>query len=156
MEQNNSFVIGWREWVSLPDLGIPAIKAKVDTGAKTSALHAFRIEEINKDGNPYVKFWLHPLRKNKDIELACEAPLKEKRIVKDSGGHEEERHVIESLLRVGDHNIIIELTLTSRDNMIFRMLLGRTAIINGKLTVNPSESYVTGQGLGEIYKSNIQ
>lgn len=144
-------MLGWREWVSLPGLGIPAIKAKIDTGARTSALHAFRIEPFDRDGAEHVRFWLHPLRNRRQIELICEAPVLQQRTVKDSGGHSEQRYVIESAVRIGDREWTIELTLTSREEMMFRMLLGRSAITRGKLKIDPAASYVTGRGKGRIY-----
>ena len=85
-------IIGWREWLALPALGIPAIKAKIDTGAKTSALHAFKLEPFSKNGKDYVRFWIHPLRKRRDVEISCELPVKDQRIVRDSGGHSEKRY----------------------------------------------------------------
>jgi len=149
-------LLGWREWVALPDLGIPAIKAKIDTGARTSALHAFRIEPFTRDNNDHVRFWLHPLRKQQDVELICEAPVVQKRLVKDSGGHSEERYVIESAVRVGNSQWIIELTLTSREDMMFRMLLGRSAITSGRLKVDPAASYLTGRGKGKVYNKSVK
>jgi len=146
-------ILGWREWVALPDLGIPAIKAKIDTGARTSALHAFRIEPYNHNGAEHIRFWLHPLRKKHQIELICEAPVRERRIVKDSGGHTEERYVIETSVCVGDQTWNIELTLTSREDMMFRMLLGRSAISDGKLVIDPTASYITGRHLARAYKT---
>lgn len=146
-------VLGWREWISLPALGIPAIKAKIDTGARTSALHAFRIEPYSHEGTDYVRFWLHPLRKNQDIEIVCEAPVLHKRVVKDSGGHAEERFVIVSPVSVGGHSWDIEVTLTDREDMIFRMLLGRTAVSKDGITIDPSASYVTGRRLRRAYKT---
>ncbi len=146
-----SNILGWREWVALPELGIPAIKAKIDTGARTSALHAFRIEPFVRDNLDHVRFWLHPLRNKRQIELICEAPVIQKRQVKDSGGHSEERFVIESTVCIGINTWNIELTLTSREDMMFRMLLGRSAITNGKLKVDPSASYVHGRGKGRVY-----
>ncbi len=147
-------LLGWREWVALPDLGIPAIKAKIDTGARTSALHAFRIEPFIRDNSDHVRFWLHPLRKQQDIELICEAPVVQRRLVKDSGGHSEERYVIESAVRIGDRQWTIELTLTSREDMIFRMLLGRSAIASGSMQVDPAASYLAGRGKGKVYKKS--
>jgi len=151
-DSSTQTVLGWREWVSLPDLGIPAIKAKIDTGAKTSSLHAFRIEPFSKGAEERIRFWLHPLRKKQDIELICEAEIRDKRIVKDSGGHTEERYVIETGVHVGAHKWNIELTLTSREDMMFRMLLGRSAIIDGNMVIDPTASYVTGRSLSRIYK----
>ncbi len=139
--------------MSLPDLGIPAIKAKIDTGARTSALHTFRIEPFIKNDMEHIRFWIHPLRKKKDIELVCEAPAIDRRIVKDSGGHSEERYVIRSPVSIGGRTWDIDITLTDREDMIFRMLIGRTAIESGHIIIDPSASYLYGRGLGKIYKS---
>lgn len=144
--------LGWREWVALPELGIPAIKAKLDTGARTSALHAFRIEPFASNHIPRVRFWLHPLQKNRSIELVCEARLMDRRTVKDSGGHAEQRYIIESPVCIGDQQWNIEISLTDREDMMFRMLLGRTAMTDGHLTIDPATSYVTGRGLRKAYK----
>jgi hypothetical protein len=146
-----SNLLGWREWVALPGLGIPAVKAKIDTGAKTSALHAFRIDPFHDSGTEFVRFWLHPLRRNSAIELMCVAAVSQKRVVKDSGGHVEERYVIVTPVKVGGREWNIELTLTSREDMMFRMLLGRTAITRGKLTIDPAASYLTGRALSRSY-----
>ncbi|MGK0297646.1 MAG: hypothetical protein ACI9XC_001259 [Gammaproteobacteria bacterium] len=148
---SDNLILGWREWIALPELGIPAIKAKVDTGARTSALHTFKIEPFNNNGLDFVRFWLHPLRNKRDIELVCEAAVIDSRIVKDSGGHTEERYVITSPVCIGSHKWNIEITLTNRENMMFKMLLGRTAIIHSKITIDPSASYLTGRGLRKIY-----
>lgn len=144
--------IGWKEWVALPSLGIPAIKAKVDTGARTSTLHAFYIEEYSDNGNNYVRFRIHPLRNRDDIELGCEAPVIDKRVVRDSGGHAEERYVISSDISLGERKWPIEITLTNRDDMLFRMLLGRRAMIEGGLVVNPATAYIHGKSLRSVYR----
>ena len=140
----NKLVIGWREWVSLPELGIEHIKAKVDTGARTSALHAFSVRAFTRQGNKMVRFKLHPYQRRDDIVIECIAPVLERRWVTDSGGHREQRYVIESILKLGDELWPIEMTLTNRESMKFKMLLGRTAM-KGKVVVNPGRSYLIGK-----------
>ena len=136
--------LGWREWVSLPDLGIRQIKAKVDTGARTSALHAFELRPYVGNGRQRVEFSIHPLQKDLDTVLTCTADVVDQRVVTDSGGHKEERYVIRTTLTIGRDTWPIEMTLTGRDDMRFRMLLGRTAIKN-RAVVNPGRSYLVGK-----------
>lgn len=146
LKQNGHTLLtfGWREWVNLPDLGLPAIKAKVDTGARTSALHAFDLRPFVENGIQRIEFSIHPLQKNVDTVAICQADVLDKRMVSDSGGHKEERWVIMTTLVIGSHSWPIEMTLTGRDNMKFRMLLGRTAL-ESRALVNASGSYLVGK-----------
>ena len=135
--------IGWREWVTLPDLGISHIKAKVDTGARTSALHAFYLESFERDGKPWVRFGVHPLQASLGNVINCEAPVKDVRRVTDSGGHAEMRPVIETALLVQGEVRVIELTLTDRESMRFRMLLGCSAL-KRRFVVDSGKSFLLG------------
>ena len=138
-------IIGWKEWFSLDCIALPAIKGKIDTGAKTSALHAFNIETFYIEDVEYVRFDIHPLQKNKRFVRSCIARVIDRRMVSDSSGKKEKRIVIKSDLKIGDKKIRIELTLTNRDNMSFRMLLGREAIMQAKMIVDISKSFVQGK-----------
>lgn len=137
-------VLGWREWVSLPDLGIDRIKAKVDTGARTSALHAFDVELVDDGEQKIVKFSIHPKQKDLEAVIQCQAPLLDEREVRDSGGHTEKRYVIETTITIGSAVHAAEITLTNRDSMGFRMLLGRTTM-RGHYLVDPGRSYLKGK-----------
>ncbi len=135
-------LVGWREWISLPELGIDKIKAKVDTGARTSALHAFALRPF-KEGNQHrIHFDIHPFQHNTNKIITCEAEVIDLRWVSDSGGHKEERYVIRTPILMGDISWPIEITLTERDTMLFRMLLGRSAI-RQRFLVNPARSFIT-------------
>ncbi len=137
-------IIGWREWVSLPNFFVPAIKAKIDTGAKTSAIHAFHIEPFERAGKRYVRFYIHPLQGRDDISIPCEAKLIDKRKVTNSGGKSQKRYVIGTTVEIAGRRWEIELTLTNRDEMKFRMLLGRSAM-KGHLLVDPQLSHQAGR-----------
>lgn len=137
-------VLGWREWLGFPDLGITQIKAKVDTGARTSCLHAFFVKPFQRDGADWIRFGIHPLQGDTNEEVHCEAPVKDQRIVRDSGGHEELRYVVETTVSIGDNQYPVEVTLTDRDTMKFRVLLGRSGI-GEEYVVDPGRSYVQGK-----------
>jgi len=144
MKPDEKLTLGWREWVGLPELGLPEIKAKVDTGARTSTLHAFELQTFSEHGKPRVRFKMHPLQKDSEVVVTCVADIVDERFVTDSGGHREQRLIISTPLTIGPWSWPIEMTLTARDNMMFRMLLGRTAI-KGIAMVDPSRSYTTGK-----------
>jgi hypothetical protein len=142
-KDNQLLTLGWREWVRFPELGLDSIKAKVDTGARTSALHAFEVTPFEENGTHRVEFKMHPNQRDHDTVVVCVADIKDERLVRDSGGHQQERWVIETPICIGNQCWPIELTLTSRDDMLFRMLLGRTAM-RKRAIVDPSRSYLTG------------
>ena len=146
----NKMVIGWREWISLPELNIPAVKAKIDTGARTSSLHTFDLDAYSEDGQPKVRFGIQPLQRKKKIILWCTADVLDRRMVTDSGGHREMRYVIRTPIQIGDQSWPIEITLTKRDTMKFRMLLGRTGIYD-RYVVDPGISYRFGRVLAKSY-----
>ena len=136
--------IGWREWVALPELGVKRIKAKIDTGARTSALHAFALERFERDGAPWVRFEIHPKQRAQTPSIDCEAPILEERKVRSSSGHRSLRPVIRTTLSILGEQHPIEITLASRDAMGFRMLLGREAL-RGRFQIDPGRSYVGGR-----------
>jgi hypothetical protein len=133
--------IGWREWLSLPELQIQHVKAKVDTGARSSCLHAVNIVEIRRGAKILIEFDVHPLQRNNDLVVRCQAPLIDYRTVKSSNGKPEIRPVVEALIRLNGEDWPIELTLTAREKMGFRMLLGRQAI-RGRFVVDPGRSFL--------------
>lgn len=137
-------LIGWREWVALPQLGIPRIKAKIDTGARTSALHAFSVNLFQENGRDRVHFLIHPRQQSQRKVVQCVADLVDIRWVMDSGGHREQRFVIQTEVILGDRKLLTDVTLTGRDDMRFRMLLGRTALKKNFL-IDPKASYVCGK-----------
>lgn len=137
-------MIGWREWISLPELGVESLKAKVDTGARTSSLHAWCIEEYEKDGQPWVRFFLHPEQRDDTFEVEAHAPLCERRHVRPSTGRRQLRHVIETTVELLGHSYTTEVTLASRDAMGFRMLLGRQAL-RRRFVVDPGRSFLGGR-----------
>ena len=134
-------IIGWREWVSLPDLDVPQIKAKVDTGARTSALHVFDLEVFTREGAEWARFGIHPIQRSADEAVAAEAPLTGWRSVRSSNGRSERRPVLMTSITLFGLRWPLELTLTNRDQMGFRMLLGRQAV-RRRFLVDPGRSFL--------------
>lgn len=155
---DSKIIVGSEEWFSFPELGIPAIKARIDSGAKTSALHAINISPFTKDGENWVKFDINPIQNDHKIVMHCQARLVDKRIVKSSSGFREQRYVIQTLLDLKTASWPIQMTLTNRDSMGFRMLLGREAM-NGRVWIDPERKYAlegqqTNENLKQIYKDS--
>ncbi len=141
---NSKIIVGSEEWCVLPELSIHAVKARVDSGAKTSSLHAHNIHRFNNNGREWVSFEVFPMQKNRNINVRCEAPLVDQRIVKSSTGTSEKRYVISTTLSMNDQSWPIEITLTNRDTMGYRMLLGREAM-KGRMLVDPEASCRRGE-----------
>ena len=139
--RDNLGVLGWREWVALPELGIERIKTKVDTGARTSTLHAFSLQPFHEEGRQKIRFDIHPMQHNTQKVISCVADVVDVRWVTDSGGHSEERFVIRTPIVMNNYSWSIEVTLTERDTMLFRMLLARSAI-RGRFMVDPARSFL--------------
>ncbi|ALI56209.1 30S ribosomal protein S6--L-glutamate ligase [Celeribacter marinus] len=153
MTDKAAFALGWEEWASLPDLGLPALKVKVDTGARTSALHAFDIEPFGHASAPKVRFNVHPVPGREDITISCSADVVDRREVTSSNGETELRYVIAADIQMGGTIWPIEVTLTNRINMAYRMLLGRQAITE-QMVVTPSESFCQPQLDNSVYFSS--
>jgi hypothetical protein len=141
-----SKIIGWREWVCLPQLQLRPLKAKLDTGAKTCALHAFYVEPFERAGVPWVRFGIHPKLTVRDFVVHCEAPLQDRREVMDSGGHRELRCVIKTDLMLGNLVFATEVTLTDRETLQYRMLIGRNAL-RDRFLIDSTQSYALGKPL---------
>ena len=139
-------LVGWREWLALPELGVERIKAKVDTGARSSALHAFDLESFERDGAPWVRFTMHPIQRQSRTAVVAEAPRLDERWVRSSSGKRTLRPVIMTPVTLGESTFPIELTLVRRDMMGFRMLLGRQAV-RPLFLVDPGRSYLGGRSL---------
>ena len=137
-------VVGWREWVSLDQFGIPAIKAKVDSGARSSSLHVFELQEFEREGEAWARFKVHPLQGNSEVEVEVEAPILEYRSVRSSSGKAQIRPVVETTITMMGQSWPIEITLASRDKMKFRMLLGRQAF-KGRFLLHAGASFRGGK-----------
>lgn len=151
---SEKFIVGCEEWCSFPELQIPAVKARVDSGAKTSSLHATNIQPFERDGSNWVRFDVHPLQNNRNTAITCEAKVVDRRNIRSSSGTTERRHVVSTPVTLGDRTWEIELTLTNRDSMGYRMLLGREAMAQ-RMLVDPSAHFCMGEksvpDLKEIY-----
>ena len=145
--------VGWREWISLPDLGVDWVKAKVDTGARSSSLHAFNLEEFTRDDADWVRFEVHPWQRSVRNSSIVETALLEWRSVRSSSGSAERRPVIRTTVSLGGQMHPIDLTLTRRDDMGFRMLLGREAV-RKRFLVNPGRSFLAGKPPIEVVRAN--
>ena len=150
--QKNLTILGWREWVVLPDLKVRKIKAKIDTGARTSSLQAFDLRKFRRGRQTWVSFSIHPLQRNTKKEIPVKARVVEERRVKSSNGEWTLRPVIRTTLAIEDRQWPIELTLINRDEMGFRMLLGREAT-RGRFVVDPGRSFLTGKMKTYTYKA---
>jgi hypothetical protein len=150
-DSHSSTIVGWREWVSLPGVGVPWIKAKLDTGARSSALHAFDVEEL-ADGER-VRFSVRPWQKSEDDVVVVECPVHDRRSVRSSSGHSEERIVVLLDVELFGRTVTAETTLSNRDQMGFRMLIGREALRQGFI-VNPGESFLGGRAPRLIRRRN--
>lgn len=139
-------VVGWREWVALPELGVDRIKAKIDTGARTSALHAFALELFERDGREWARFEVHPVQRDTRTVVRVEAPIVDRRWITSSSGHRQLRPIIETPVELDGARWPIEIALTRRDVMGFRMLLGRQAL-RGHTLVDPGRSFLARRGL---------
>jgi hypothetical protein len=148
-------VAGWREWIALPDLDVRWVKAKLDTGARSSAIHAYDVEEFSLGGAAWVRFQIHPWQRSDLDAVSVALPVIDRRIVKSSTGHEEERLVVQTAVRVLDRDLVAELTLTNRDEMGFRMLVGREAL-RGAILVDPGRSYLGPRPSRTTRRRNLQ
>lgn len=148
-------IIGWREWLCLPMLGIDRIKAKIDTGARTSAIHAFNVRPFTNHGAPHVSFVVHPRQRHRRPAVECVAEIRDERLVTSSSGHQQRRFVIEVKVSLGDHYWPIELTLADRDPLGFRMLLGREAV-RRRFLIDPGRSFLAGRQSAEALATSYQ
>ena len=136
--------IGWQEWAGFPELCTTRIKAKIDTGAKTSAIHAFSVSEFERDGAPWASFILHPVQRRKLPEITCQAPIVDRRMIRSSNGIAQERLVIRTTMRMGDREWPVDLSLTNRDDMGFRLLVGRDAL-KKSILIHPARTFLQGK-----------
>lgn len=150
---HSSTPTGWREWIGIPEAGIGWLKAKIDTGAQTSALHATSVAEFERDGSDWVRFTLHPWQDSDLDEVVVERPVHDRRAVRSSSGHTEDRLVVLMDIQLCGRTVPAEITLTSREEMVFRMLIGREALRHGYV-VDPAASYLGGRPDRAIRRRN--
>lgn len=146
-------VAGWREWVTLPGVGVPWIKAKLDTGARSSAIHAFNLTEFDRDGDTWVRFWVHPWQKSDHDAAEISCPVLDQRVVRSSNGQAEERYAVSMDVTLLGSTITTLMTLSKRDELGFRMLIGREALEQGFL-VDSARSYAGGRPSRAIRRRN--
>lgn len=145
--------VGWREWVRLPGLGVGPVKAKLDTGARTSSLHAFDLVEFDREGTDWVRFSAHPWQRSDEDAVVVECPVYDRRVVRSSTGHAQERIVILTEVELLGRTITTEITLSRRDEMGFRLLIGREALRQG-FVVDSSRSYLGGRPTRRVRRRN--
>ncbi len=150
---HSNTIVGWREWVSLPAVGVPWIKAKLDTGARTSSLHAFDLVEVRRGGIAHARFGIHPWQDSHDDAVVVERPIHDRRSVRSSSGHAEERIVVLLDVVLQGRTVSAEVTLTNRDDMGFRMLIGRQALRQG-FVVDSARSFLGGRAPRGIRRRN--
>jgi len=150
-KKSSKIQIGWQEWCALPKLHIPAIKTKIDTGAKTSALHAWDIDTFHRHGELYVHFMVHPIQRNSRIHCFCTSHVVDKRSIMNTAGHKENRYIITTPITLGSTTWEIEIGLTNRDPLAFRMLLGRDAL-KGHTLIDPAKTLCQGKMSSRILK----
>lgn len=153
MSTHSSIVAGWREWVALPDADVPWIKAKLDTGARSSSLHAYDIEEFTRAGRAWVRFSVHPWQRTSEDASVCELPVHDQRLVKSSSGHAQHRYVVLMRISLLGQDVTAEMTLSRRDEMGFRMLIGREVLRQGFL-VDSARSYLGGRPKRAVRRKN--
>lgn len=151
--ESSPMTVGWREWVGLPSFGVAHLKAKIDTGARTSALHAFDLVEFERDGEEWVRFSVHPWQRSDEDAVPTECRVHDRRAVRSSSGHSEPRVVVLTDVRLGAEVVTAELTLTRRDEMGFRMLIGREVLRQGFL-VDSGRSYLGGRPARAVRRRN--
>jgi len=144
---------GWREWVQLPEIGVPWIKAKLDTGARTSSLHAFKIKRFRQDGADWVRFRVRPWQESQEDEVVIELPVHDVRSIRSSSGHVQERYVVKMRIELLGRKVTAEVTLSNRDSMGFRMLIGRQAL-RRRFVVDAGSSFLGGRAPRPVRRRN--